>query len=167
MNGNPMILQPDGISSIIDFGSIGLICQVSVHEAQFSKAPKRHGVHGCSEQIVQDTLHGEASSHACIDWEKAIYESLPKHPNILDCLSIDHNDPTARENQHRQRWIQTAVGSVSLVHQYSSVHADIRARSFLAADDMFFLNYAISLALDLVTNLPSSRRKATVPFLLG
>jgi serine/threonine protein kinase len=154
MNGYPVMMRPEGISRIIAFGTTGIVCLDSRHPEQVIKAPLRHRLEGCNKDIVETTLHRDEFARSCFEREKTIYRTLPKHPNILNCLEItddcirfpfmrlgtlrEYLQTHNREIQShiREQWIAMAISAVSLVHSFGIVHADISTRNFLVADDL-------------------------------
>ncbi|KAL2845626.1 kinase-like protein [Aspergillus pseudodeflectus] len=109
---------------------------------------------GSSGIIFTHIKEEEAFSAACIDREKLIYASIPKHDNILNCLVItetgirlpymQHGNlleyirktSSQLNNQVRHTWICNAANAVAFIHQHSIVHGDISARNFLVPDDL-------------------------------
>lgn len=154
MDGYPVLLNPEGTSRPIAFGSAGTICQVSCYPGEVVKAPLKHNVKGCSEDVIKSVQNEEYFSELCISREKLIYESLPKDLNILDCVAIterglhfpymrlgnlrdylqSHNNQL--DSHIRDQWIINATSAVAVVHCHDVVHADISARNFLVADDL-------------------------------
>ncbi|QKX63202.1 uncharacterized protein TRUGW13939_10371 [Talaromyces rugulosus] len=154
MSVYPVMLRPEGGSSIVAFGTTGIVCRNSRRPEQVLKAPLLHKVEGCSADIIETTKHRDEFARSCFEREKIIYGILPKHPNILDCIEItDHciSFPFMRlgnlreylqshnqkiSSQTRGQWVEMAVTAISLVHSFGVVHADISARNFLVADDL-------------------------------
>lgn len=153
-HGHPILRRPDASSRIIALGSIGVICQHSCREGEVIKAPLKHDLQGCNDEVIQYTLDEEEFSRLCFEREKHIYQILPKDPTILDCIAITehglhfpylqhgnlrhylqgHNPGISTETRHR--WIAMAARSITLIHSHGIVHADISARNFLVADDL-------------------------------
>ena len=118
------------------------------------KAPLKHNVESCSEEVIKSIQNEEDFSELCINREKLIYNSLPKDPNILDCITIteqglhfpfmrlgnlrdymqSHNDQL--DNDIQDRWITSAASTISVLHSNDIVHSDISTRNFLVADDL-------------------------------
>jgi serine/threonine protein kinase len=108
---------------------------------------------GCSEDLVE-AKRFEEFARLCIEREKLIYQTLSKHPHILDCVAItEHglhfpymrlgnlrqylqNHTKIIESTVREQWIETAASSITLIHGYGIIHADISVRNFLIADDL-------------------------------
>lgn len=154
MNGYPVMLRPDGASRIVAFGTAGIVCQSRRHPDQVIKAPLKYKLDGCSTDVIETTLHGEQFARSCFEREKTIYQTLPKHPSILNCIEVtddcihfpflrlgnlrdylrDHNRQV--QAQTREQWITTAVDAIALVHSFGVIHADISTRNFLVADDL-------------------------------
>lgn len=86
MDDYPSLIQPEDTLRYIALGSAGAIFQDSSHQA--IKTPIKHDVAGCSQQTIKNVQHRESISELCISREKLIYQTLPKHPNVLDCLAI-------------------------------------------------------------------------------
>lgn len=116
------------------------------------KTPITHDFTGCAEPTITNMQHIQYISNLCIVREKLIYQTLPKNPNILDCLDITERGlhfpyhrlgnlrTYLRDNkvsQHiRRKWIKNAIDAVTFIHSHGVVHADISARNFLVADDL-------------------------------
>lgn len=152
MNGYPVLLNPEGTSRPIAFGSAGIICHV--RDGEVVKAPLKHNVKGCSEDVVKSIQNEEDFSEVCINREKLVYNSLPKNPNILDCIAIteqglrfpfmrlgnlrdymqSHNNQF--DSYIRDQWITSAASAIAILHSHGIVHADISTRNFLVADDL-------------------------------
>ena len=152
MNGYPVILNPEGTSRPIAFGSAGTICQVS--DGEVVKAPLKHNFEVCSEEVIKSIQNEEDFSELCINREKVIYNSLPKYPNILDFIAIteqglrfpfmrlgnlrdymqSHNNQL--DSYIRDQWITSAASAIAILHSNGVVHADISTRNFLVADDL-------------------------------
>ncbi|KAJ6003783.1 hypothetical protein N7540_011206 [Penicillium herquei] len=150
----PVILRPEGGSSIIALGTTGIICQNACLPNQVIKAPLRHDISGCDEEIIKTILHDEKYALACFEREQAIYAKLPQNINILACIAIEdgrlhlpflqlgnlrdylasHNEDV--EDHIRDQWIKTAIDAIVFLHSFEIVHADISARNFLVADDL-------------------------------
>ncbi|KAL4934734.1 kinase-like domain-containing protein [Aspergillus oleicola] len=150
MDGDPLLIQPEGAIGFIALGSAGAIFQDS--KGQVIKTTLKHDVKGCSRQVIEHVRHIESISEICIDREKTIYKALPKHPRILDCLEtkekslyfpfcrlgnlrdyLQHNEI---DNNIRDRWVRNAIDSIAVIHAYGVIHADISPRNFLVADDL-------------------------------
>lgn len=154
MNGIPVVKRPEGTSRIIAVGSTAVICLDKNHEDQVVKGPFQYHYDGCAEDVIENRRFDEEFSRLCMEREKAIYQILPKHLYLLDCVAItDHgiHFPYIRlgnlreyllknnknlKNELRYQWIKMATSSISLVHSYGIIHADISARNFLVADDL-------------------------------
>lgn len=83
--------------------------------------------------------------------KKLIYQTLPKDPNILDCIAItergihfpyfrlgnvrDYLQTHSLDDRTRDRWIGNAIDAIITIHAYGIVHSDISARKLLVADD--------------------------------
>ncbi|RDW74498.1 uncharacterized protein DSM5745_07160 [Aspergillus mulundensis] len=150
MNGDPLLIQPEGALDFIALGSAGAVFQDS--KGQAIKSTLKHDVTGCSQQVIEHVRHIESISETCIAREKTIYEALPKHPRILACLEtkekslhfpfyrlgnlrdyLRHNEI---DNSIRDRWVRNAIDSIAVIHAYGVIHADISPRNFLVADDL-------------------------------
>jgi serine/threonine protein kinase len=154
MNGYPVMIRPEGSSRIIAFGTTGIVCLNSRRPEQVIKAPLRHKLEGCNIDTIETTLHRDEFAKSCFEREKIIYQILPKHPNILNCIEITdycihlpfmrhgnlreylQNHDHEIQSQTREQWIAMAISAVSFVHSFGIVHADISARNFLVADDL-------------------------------
>ncbi|GIK07672.1 hypothetical protein Aspvir_003338 [Aspergillus viridinutans] len=150
MDDDPSLIQPEGTIRYIALGSAGAVFQDS--SDRVIKTPLKHDVTGCSQQVIETVQHIESISELCISREKLIYQTLPKNPNVLDCLAITdrglhfpyHRLGNLREYmQHneirshtRDQWIQNAIDAVALIHSYGVIHADISPRNFLVAEDL-------------------------------
>ena len=89
MEGHPVILKPEGaLLPMIALGGAGCIYQDSHNRDQVIKAPLKHNIQGCSQQVIESVRDREDFSEQCINREKLIYQSLPKDPNILNYLAI-------------------------------------------------------------------------------
>lgn len=154
MEGHPVILNPGGtLLPMIALGGAGGIYQDSHNRDQVIKAPLKHNIQGCSQRVIESVREREDFSELCINREKLIYQTLPKDPNILDCLAITDRgiefpylrhgnvrEYLQKHNNHldgqiRDRWIKNAVEAVATIHAYGVVHSDISPRNFLVADD--------------------------------
>ncbi|KAE8155039.1 kinase-like domain-containing protein [Aspergillus avenaceus] len=139
----PNILYPEGTRRpMVAFGSSGIICRDSHNDAEVIKSPLRHD------------LSRQSFSSACIEREKFIYQSLPKHKNTLECLGITETgirlpyiqhghlrnyiqkNYSRPDNQTKDAWIRSAICAVDCIHRHSIVHGDISARNFLVADNL-------------------------------
>lgn len=150
MNGDPLLIQPQGTVCYIALGSAGAIFQDG--DSQVVKTPLKHDVKGCSQQVIETVQHIESISEMCISREKVIYQALPKNPNILDCLAIterglhfpyhplgnlrDYLKHKETANNIRDQWIKNAIDAITLIRTHSVIHADISPRNFLAAEDL-------------------------------
>lgn len=150
VNGDPSLVQPEGIIRYIALDSAGAVFQVS--SDRVIKTPLKHDVTGCSQHVIETVQHIEFISELCMNREKLIYQTLPKNPNVLDCLDITdrglhfpyhHLGNLRGYMQHneirsdiRDRWIQNAIDAVALIHSYGVIHADISPRNFLVAEDL-------------------------------
>ncbi|RAH73521.1 kinase-like protein [Aspergillus aculeatinus CBS 121060] len=136
MNGDPLLIQPEGTVSFIALGSAGAVFQDS--DGQVIKTALKHDTQGCEEHVVEHVQHIESISELCIGREKLIYRTLPKNPHILECLEIGDN--SFRFPYHRRgnlhRWIGNAIDAIKWIHSYGVIHADISPRNFLVADDL-------------------------------
>lgn len=106
---------------------------------RFSKHPSSTMSPGASHQVVEHAEHRENFSELCINREKLIYQALPKHPNILECLTItergvqfpypkfgslrDYLQNNQATMHTRQQWIKNAIDAVALIHSYGVIHA--------------------------------------------
>lgn len=154
MEGHPVILKPEGaLLPMIALGGAGCIYQDSHNRDQVIKAPLKHNIQGCSQQVIESVRDREDFSEQCINREKLIYQSLPKDPNILNYLAITdrgiefpylrhgnvreylqkHNNDL--NGQIRDEWIKNAIEAVATIHTHGVVHSDISPRNFLVADD--------------------------------
>ncbi|KAI2793991.1 hypothetical protein POX_a00581 [Penicillium oxalicum] len=129
MNGDPLLIEPDGVASFIALGATGAVFQDN------------------------NGQHIESISELCIDREKFIYQTLPKSPYILDCLDIeakglrfqhyqlgnlrDYLQSNEIDDNIRDRWIRNTIDAVAFIHAYGVIHADISPRNFLVADDLW------------------------------
>ena len=86
MNGDPLLIQPEGTVCYIALGSAGAVFQDG--DNQVIKTPLKHDVKGCSQRVVETVQHMESISEMSISREKLIYQTLSKNPNILNCLAI-------------------------------------------------------------------------------
>lgn len=154
MDGHPVLINPTGAKGYIALGSAGAIFQDDSNRDQVVKAPLKHDVKGCSHEIVESVRNRESFSELCIDREKLIYKTLPKNPNILECLAITERGlqfpyhrlgnlrEYMRENGQgvsadvRDKWIKAAIDAIALIHEHGVVHADISPRNFLVAEDL-------------------------------
>ncbi|RHZ73336.1 hypothetical protein CDV55_107626 [Aspergillus turcosus] len=150
MNGDPLLIQPEGAIGFIALGSAGAIFQDS--NGQVIKTTLKHDVEGCNRQVIEHVHHIESISELCINREKFIYQTLPKNPHILDCLDIkerslhfpyyrlgnlrDYLQHNEIDNLIRDQWIGNAIDAISLIHSCGVIHADISPRNFLVADDL-------------------------------
>lgn len=154
MNGEPVLITPEGVACFLALGSAGAVFQDDSNQDRVVKAPLKYNVKGCSQQVVDSVKNRESYSELCLSREKLVYETLPKDPNILECLSITerglefpyyrlgnlrkylrkHNRRLNRDIQ--DRWIENAISAVALIHSHGVVHADISPRNFLLAEDM-------------------------------
>ncbi|PYI37004.1 kinase-like protein [Aspergillus indologenus CBS 114.80] len=150
MNGDPLLIQPEGTVSFIALGSAGAVFRDS--NGQVIKTTLKHDTRGCEAHVIEHVQHIESISELCIDREKLIYRNLPKNPHILECLDIgdeslrfpyyrlgnlrDYLQHNRIDNQLRDRWIGNAIDAVNWIHTYGVVHADISPRNFLVADDL-------------------------------
>lgn len=124
------------------------------NDAEVLKSPLRYNLSRCSESTVILIKEEESFSSACIEREKFIYQSLPKHKDILECLGITEagvrfpyiqnghlrdyirKNSSCLDSQTKNTWIWSAVHATEFVHRHSIVHGDISARNFLVADDL-------------------------------
>lgn len=155
MDGDPVLLNPEGtLRPMIALGSAGAICRDSTNPNQVVKAPLKHNVQGCNDQVIKSVEHREYFSELCISQEKLIYQTLPKNAYILDCLATTERgllfpfmrlgnlrDYLQKHNHHldshlRDHWIENAVNAISIIHAHGVIHADISPRNFLVADDL-------------------------------
>lgn len=153
MEGHPIILRPEGtLLPMVALGGAGGIHRDSNALEQVIKAPLKHNIEGCSQQVVETVESSEEFSELCINREKLIYQTLPKDPNILECIAITERGihlPYLRhgnvreylkahsiDGQTRDRWIGNAIDAIITIHAYGIVHSDISARNFLVADDL-------------------------------
>ncbi|KAE8386916.1 kinase-like domain-containing protein [Aspergillus alliaceus] len=151
----PVILYPEGVRRpMVAFGSSGIIFRDACNDAEVLKSPLRHDLSRCSESTVISMKEEESFSSVCIEREKSIYQSLPKHKDILECLGITetgirfpymqngHLRDYIRENfssldsQTKDTWIRNAICAIEFIHRHSIIHGDISARNFLVADDL-------------------------------
>ncbi|GJP87269.1 hypothetical protein AnigIFM60653_001136 [Aspergillus niger] len=151
----PIILYPHGVQRpMVAFGSSGIICRDSCNDAKVLKSPLRHDLSKCSEDTIKSMQEVESFSLACIDREKAIFGSLPKHNDILECLGITDSGiwlPYMRngnlrdyirkshaqlDDRTKETWVRNAVSAIEFIHHHSIIHGDISARNFLVADDL-------------------------------
>jgi serine/threonine protein kinase len=105
-----------------------------------------------SSRPLSPTISRDVQNQPSPIREKLIYQTLPKNPNILDCLDITDQGlhfpyyrfgnirTYLRDNQvsqHiRHKWIKNAIDAVAFIHSHGVVHADISPRNFLVADDL-------------------------------
>ena len=151
MNGDPLLIQPKGTVCYIALGSAGAVFQDG--ESQVVKTPLKHDVKGCSQGVIETVQHIESISGISISREKLIYQTLPRNPNILDCLAITerglhfpyHRLGNLRDylknNQEtstniRDQWIKNAIDAIAFIHAHGVIHADISPRNFLVAEDL-------------------------------
>lgn len=150
MNGDPLLIQPEGTVCYIALGSAGAIFQDS--NGQIIKTPLKHDVKGCSQEVIKSVQHIESISQLCISREKLIYQTLPKDPNILDCLAItdrglhfsyhqlgnlrDYMRDKEIPDHIRDQWIKNAIDAIAFIHTRGVIHADISPRNFLVAEDL-------------------------------
>lgn len=86
MDSDPSLIQPEGIIRFIALGSAGAVFQD--HTDRVLKTPLKHDVTGCSQQVIETVQHIESISELCMSREKLIYQTLPKNPNVLNCLAV-------------------------------------------------------------------------------
>ncbi|CAG7927338.1 unnamed protein product [Penicillium olsonii] len=151
MNGDPVLLKPEGTLRTITFGGSGGIHEDSNH--QVLKAPLKHNTQGCNQDVLAYVAGTEEYSEESIAREKLIYQSLPNNdPNILKCLGIteigiqfpflQHGDIRTYLKFHsidaatKDRWIQNAIDAVITIHACGVIHCDISPRNFLVSDDL-------------------------------
>lgn len=150
MNGDPLLIQPEGTVRYIALGSAGAIFQVN--NGEVIKTPLKHNVEGCSQHVIESVQHIESISQLCISREKLIYHALPKNPNILECLAItdrglhfpyhrlgnlrDYCQHKEIANHIRDQWIKNAIDAITWIHSHGVIHADISPRNFLVAEDL-------------------------------
>lgn len=153
MDGTPLLIRPSDTEDFIALGSAGVVWRGCSNPDQVVKAPLKHDMKGCSEEATKYTKHAESFSGLCISREKLIYQTLPKHPHILECLAISDrglqfpyyrlgnlHDYLRKRNgdipsQLRDQWISNAIDVLAVVHAYGVVHADISPRNFLVAEE--------------------------------
>lgn len=106
MEGQPVILSPEGtILPMIALGGVGGIHQNSNAPEQVIKTPLKHNVQGCTQEVIGMVESTEEFSNLCINREKLIYQTLPKDPNILNCIAITERGihfPYLRQGNVRQ-----------------------------------------------------------------
>ncbi|KAJ5561475.1 hypothetical protein N7461_000236 [Penicillium sp. DV-2018c] len=154
MDGDPVLIRPTGTNDYIALGSAGAVFLDDSNRDRVVKAPLKHDVEGCSHETVQSVRNKELFSEECINREKLIYQTLPKHPNILECLSITERGllfpyyrlgnlrEFMRKNEQdvssdvRDKWIKGAIDAIAWVHEHGVVHANISPRNFLVAEDL-------------------------------
>jgi serine/threonine protein kinase len=151
MNGDPVLLKPEGTLRTITFGGSGGIHEDSNH--QVLKAPLKHNTQGCNQDVLAYVAGTEEYSEESIAREKLVYQSLPNDdPNILKCLGItergiqfpflQHGDIRTYLKSHsidtatKDRWIQNAIDAVITIHACGVIHCDISPRNFLVSDDL-------------------------------
>lgn len=97
----------------------------------------------------------ESYSELCISREKLIYQTLPKDPDILECLAATEKKAfssriigwetfaTIYESTTKKlvsniqgQWIKNAIDAITLIHAHGVIHANISPRNFLVADDL-------------------------------
>ncbi|KAJ5706623.1 hypothetical protein N7488_006424 [Penicillium malachiteum] len=150
----PVMRRPEGGYRTIGYGTTGIICLNASNPDQVIKGPLTYEMRECSEDVVKRTLCEEKDNKECFVREKLIYKTLPKDKNILDCIKITDNciyfpylrlgdlhkyiqdNNKSITNETREKWIKSAIDSVSLIHSFSIIHADISARNFLVADGL-------------------------------
>ncbi|KAB8266127.1 hypothetical protein BDV32DRAFT_156208 [Aspergillus pseudonomiae] len=134
----PIILYPEGVQRpMVAFGSSGLVCRDSRNDAEVLKSPLRYNLSRCSESTVIFIKEEESFSSACIEREKFIYQSLPKHKDILECLGITEagirfpyiqtghlrdyirKNSSCLDSQTKNTWIRSAVHATEFVHRHS------------------------------------------------
>lgn len=150
MNGDPLLIQPEGTVRYIALGSAGAI--FLDNNGRVIKTPLKHDIEGCTQHVIESVQHIESISQLCINREKLIYRALPKNPNILDCLAItdrglhfpyhrlgnlrDYFQHKEITNHIRDQWIKNAIDAITLIHSHGVIHADISPRNFLVAEDL-------------------------------
>ncbi|KAF9883542.1 hypothetical protein FE257_003375 [Aspergillus nanangensis] len=150
MNGEPLLIQPEGVVSFIALGSAGAVFEDS--NGQVIKTTLKHDIKGCEKHVIEHVQHIESISELCLDREKLIYRTLPKNPHILECLDVgdkslrfpyyrlgnlrDYLKHNGIDNHIRDQWIGNAIDAVNWIHTYGVIHADISPRNFLVADDL-------------------------------
>ena len=88
MEGHPVILRPEGtILPMIALGGAGGIHQDSNAPEQVI-TPLKHNVQGCTQEVIGMVESTEEFSNLCINRENLIYQTLPKDPNISNCIAI-------------------------------------------------------------------------------
>ncbi|RAH67132.1 protein kinase family protein [Aspergillus aculeatinus CBS 121060] len=151
----PVIIYPEGVQRpMVAFGSSGIIFRDSCNDTEVLKCPLRHDLSKCSEETALSMREEEAFSSMSIEREMLIYQSLPKHSHVLDCIDITEKGirlPYMRhgnlrdyirknhahvDNATKDTWIQNAVRALQFIHSHSVIHGDISARNFLVADDL-------------------------------
>ncbi|KAJ5783774.1 uncharacterized protein N7518_009451 [Penicillium psychrosexuale] len=148
MSGYPVLQVPAG-ARFIAVGAAGAVFEDS---NGVIKIPITHNLTGCSESTIKTMQHISYISDLCITREKLIYQTLPKNPNILDCVDITEQGlhfpyyrfgdlrTYLRDNKPsediRQKWIKNAIDAITFIHSHGVVHCDISPRNFLVADDL-------------------------------
>lgn len=152
MDGTPLLIRPDDTEEFIALGSAGVVWQGRSNPDEVLKAPLKHDVNGCSQEAIECAKHDEHFSSLCIAREKLVYQTLPKHPHILECLAISDRglqfpyyrlgnlrDYLKRNAdisiQRRDKWIRNAIDAIEVVHAHGVIHADISPRNFLVAEE--------------------------------
>jgi serine/threonine protein kinase len=154
MNGDPVLVNPEDTVCYIALGSAGAVFQDGNNQDEVVKAPLKHDLKGCSHQVVESVRNRESYSELCISREKLIYQTLPKDPNILECLAATEKglqfpyyrlgnirDYLRKHNKKlvsniQDQWIKNAIDAITLIHAHGVIHADISPRNFLVADDL-------------------------------
>lgn len=147
----PVLIQLEDNIRFIALGSAGVVFQEN--NDRVIKTPVKHDVSGCSSQeVIKQAQHIESFSEECTCREKLIYQTLPKDPNILDCLALTEKGlhfpydrlENLREDMHgneiddrtRDQWIQNSIDAIPLIHSHGVIHAEMNPRNFLATEDL-------------------------------
>lgn len=143
MEGHPVILRPEGtILPMIALGGAGGIHQDSNAPEQVI-TPLKHNVQGCTQEVIGMVESTEEFSNLCINRENLIYQTLPKDPNISNCIAITERGihfPYLGQGNVRQ-YLQKHSNSWTMdhiitIHTYGIIHSDISARNFFVDDDL-------------------------------
>ncbi|TPX26941.1 hypothetical protein DIZ76_012405 [Coccidioides immitis] len=126
MNGDPLLIQPEGALGFIALGSAGAIFQDS--NGQVIKTTLKHDVKGCSKQVIE---HHPRILDCLETKEKSLHFPFCRLGNLRDYLQ--HN---GIDNNIRDQWVRNAIDSIAVIHAYGVIHADISPRNFLVADDL-------------------------------
>lgn len=128
--------------------------RVSNDKETVLKSPFAFHLDGCDEQVTREYLTYSEGSGELLEREKAIYQHLGTHRDILTCLEIKdaglifpymkNGDLRHFLRLHNRQilpsvkfvWIQAALRSIDYTHSKGVLIADISARNFLVTDDL-------------------------------